>query len=374
MKTYIFLFVIASFIALFLINHKLKNQSENSSLIISGILEADEAAVGSRIGGRVERLHAAEGQHVKAGDVIVELEAYDLNDRLTEAHAQLKAAQAELALFRNGHRPEDIAIAAALCAQSKAELDKVINGPREQQLAIARARLSQAEAEAALAQERLTHRQQLAQATAISQEEMNIVTTEVKSATARLTAARAELDELEAGTRAEEIAAAQAAYDAAVSELERMKSGYRVEEIARAEALHAAAEARIEILRKQQNELRITAPIDGVINSMDVVKGEMLSPNQATITILDESHFWLRGYVPQNRMKLALGDVAKVVFDAYPNQSFEGRITFISSQAEFTPSNIQTSDERSKMVYRIKVTIDDRNSHLRSGMTADILF
>jgi len=88
--------------------------------------------------------------------------------------------------------------------------------------------------------------------------------------------------------------------------------------------------------------------------------------------MISTDHLWIRAYVPQRFLQLTIGQNVRVTVDSYPDEEFVGKVSFISNQAEFTPSNVQTSDDRAKQVYRIRVTIQDPKKILRPGMTTNI--
>ena len=131
----------------------------------------------------------------------------------------------------------------------------------------------------------------------------------------------------------------------------------------------SAAEAAI---RRQIEELRIVAPVEGTIEAVELRPGDLVGAGTPVISIMDTSHLWIRAYVPENRLDLHIGDQVPIRVDSYPDDTFQGRISFVARQAEFTPGNIQTPEERSKQVFRTKITLLDGLDRLRPGMSADI--
>jgi multidrug resistance efflux pump len=181
-----------------------------------------------------------------------------------------------------------------------------------------------------------------------------------------------EVDLLKAGTRAEEIAQAQAALDEATAAADLAEHGYRAEDVAQAKASVDQAQAALAVIAKQLDELSVKSPVNGRIESVELRPGDIVGPNAPVLSILDNSELWVRAYVPENRLNLAIGKKLSVTVDSFPNRKFAGHVSFVARQAEFTPNNVQTPEERSKQVFRIKVTMDEGLDVLRPGMAADV--
>jgi multidrug resistance efflux pump len=195
----------------------------------------------------------------------------------------------------------------------------------------------------------------------------------MKVARAEVTVRDEELGELLAGTRAEEIAQARAELEEATQDWRLKTSGYRAEEIAAARAAATAAEQHLLAIRQQMAELRIAAPVAGTIETLELQPGDLVPANSPALSMIDRESLWVRAYVPEDRLNLALNQVVRVTVDSYPGETFRGHIGFIARQAEFTPSNIQTREERSKQVFRIKVQLEEGLDRLRPGMAADVM-
>ena len=183
-----------------------------------------------------------------------------------------------------------------------------------------------------------------------------------------------ELDLLQAGSREQEIREAEARLAEAAAAHELAKAGYRAEEIDQARAAKHAAEAVLEAVRQQMEELTIVSPTAGVIDALELRPGDLVAAGAPVLAMIDNSRLWVRAYVPQNRLDLQLGQTCAVTVDSFPGKRFAAEITFVAQQAEFTPSNVQTPEERSKQVFRIKVTLREGLDQLRSGMAADVWF
>ena len=184
-----------------------------------------------------------------------------------------------------------------------------------------------------------------------------------------------ELQLLVTGTpRAEDIAAAEAELEEAKQAWQLVHSGSRPEDIAAATAAVAATQAALNAVDAQMQELEIKAPVNATVDAVELQKGDLVAAGAPVLSLIDTSRLWVRAYVPENRLDFRLNDEVVVVADSYQGDPFRGRITFVASQAEFTPNNVQTPEERSKQVFRIKVTLLSGQDKLAPGMPVDVLF
>lgn len=339
---------------------------------VSGFIEADEIRLGSRVGGRVARVFAQEGEPVEPGMVIVELEPFDLLERQKELQLELAAREAEYQKFIAGYREEEIGQAKAKLDQLQARLDLLRTGPRIQEIEAAKGRYAMAQAEKKLADENYERLYKLTQSNASTQQELDAATEGLEAANANLSVRQQELALLEAGSREEEIREAAARVEEARQALQLMQRGYRSEEVAQAKAARDAAQATLDALQRQLDELTIKSPTHGTIEALDLQPGDIVPPNAPVVSILDRSDLWVRAYIPQNRVGAKVGQAVRVSVDSFPDVSFDGEITFVSRQSEFTPSNVQTPEERSKQVFRVKIRVKSDQDLLRPGMMADV--
>ncbi len=360
------IFLVASVLAILLLAHKWRSDP----MKVSGFIEAHEIRLGSRVGGRVAKVHVQEGQAVKAGDVLVELEPFDLLARQAEARANLAAGKSDYARLTAGFRPEEIAQAKARVAQLTADHERLVSGPRQPEIEAARARVEVAKAGVTLAERVHKRTEELLRTNAIAAEQMDRAIEELDAARGQFVARTKELQLLEEGTRQEDIAAAKARLDEAAAALDLMLAGYRQEEIAQSKAKVDAAESALAAILAQISELKIVAPINGVVESMELRPGDLTAPGGPVMSMMESEELWVRAYLPE-RLHLEIGQTVPVTVDSFSDE-FAGEVTFISRQAEFTPSNVQTPEERSKQVFRIKVTIREGQDRLRPGMSADV--
>jgi HlyD family secretion protein len=295
----------------------------------SGYIEATEVRVSPEVGGRVLTLDVAEGDRVEPGARLATLATTDSELTLQRARADHDHAVAQLRLLQAGARPEEIRQAAAQVDSAQAEVRA-------------------AESEREGAEVDLRRFDALLKVNAGSRKQRDDAATRRDVAAARMTAA-------------EERARA------AVETLARLKSGARREEIAAARARVAAAAAQIATVEKAIGDAEIASPVAGIVTSKLVDAGEIVAPRTPLVIVTDLDHAWANVYVDEPIVPtLKLGERVALVTDA--GQRLEGTITYISPKAEFTPRNVQTADERSRLVYRLKVTADNKEGVLKPGM------
>jgi len=341
-------------------------------LVVSGFIEADEIRLGSRVGGRVLAVHVEEGDAVSKGQVLVELDPFDLKEREAAQVAARNRAQVEYEKLAQGYRPEEIAQAEARVKQLTASFDKAKNGPRPQEIDTARAELNVAQASLSLANDNQQRIRKLYEQQATTQENYDRVVSEMQAAEANVNARTEQLGLLEAGTREEEIREAEAVLDESRAALDLVRKGYREQDVEAAYASMQEAEAALHAVQSQLRELNVTAPMDGDVEAIELQPGDLIGANAPSISLLDRNSLWVRAYVPEDKLGIKIGQQVAVTVDSYPDDKFAGEIIFVSRNAEFTPSNIQTPEERAKQVFRIKVRLLDTDGKLRAGMAADV--
>jgi HlyD family secretion protein len=358
--------IVALFAALYF------SQLRSEPLKVSGLIEADEIRLGSRVGGRVHRVEAVEGNRAQEGAVLVELEPFDLLERRAEIEKKLEGRRADYERELAGFRPEEVAQAKAHRDQLAARLERLVHGPRPQEIAIGQAQLELAEAETQLAQVQYDRTKSLVDRNASTRDELDRAISVLKKTRAQQEVRREELLELKEGTRKEEIAEAQAQLDEAEQAWQLRKQGSRAEDIAQAKAAMESTQAALSTIDRQLEELRIVSPTDGTIEAVDLHPGDLVAANAPVISLMDTRRLWVRAYVPENRLNHEVGQKVLVSVDSFPGEKFAGHISFIARQAEFTPGNVQTPEERSKQVFRIKVELDEGRDRLRPGTSADV--
>lgn len=300
----------------------LRGRAAPDALGASGTVEATEASLGFQAAGRIESIRVREGDRVKAGDTLAVMDRTELGARHAQAAAQVAAAQAALAEMERGARVEE--------------------------LAQAREADSAAAARLADAQRDLARAQQLFGGGAASQEAFD---------KARLAA------DVAARTR-----------EQAAQQLKLVQSGPRVERI---EAQRAMVQSALAVVRQVAAQLAnavVTSPFDGVVSVRQREPGETVAPGAPVVTVTNLGDRWVRIYIAENRLgAVALGASATITTDTYAGRTYPGSVAYIASEAEFTPRNVQTTEERVKLVYAVKVRVTgDSAMALKPGMPADV--
>jgi HlyD family secretion protein len=295
----------------------------------SGYIEATEVRVAAEVGGRLLEVRVAEGDRVAAGDVVARIDTSDTDLLLRRVAAERDQAEAQLALLRAGSRPEDVRQAASQVQAAQSDI-----------------RGAQAELDAATAD--LERFEGLLRANAGSVKQRDDAKTRRDVAAARVRGAQER---------------AAAAGDALV----KVRSGARRQEVDAARARVSAVDAQMAALQKSVADAVLKAPVAGIVTSKLLDAGEIAAPRAPVVVITDLDRAWANVYVDERLVpRLTIGQPATLVTDA--GQRLPGTITFISPKAEFTPRNVQTAEERSKLVYRIKVTADNKQGVLKPGM------
>ena len=240
-------------------------------------------------------------------------------------------------------------------------------------MAVYEALVRLAESELELARKSYQRMESLFGRQAADKSDIDEASTKLQVAQASVDVASSELALLKEGTRQEDIAKGEAQLKEAEQSLALFRNGYRQEEIREAEAKHEAALAALKILERQIDELKVTAPTHAYVESINLRPGDLVGANAPAVSLADPDRLWVRAYVPEDRLDVSPGMQVQVRVDSYPERTFTGEITFVARHAEFTPSNVQTPEERSRQVFRIRVRLIDDQELLRPGMAADVI-
>jgi HlyD family secretion protein len=305
-----------------------------SSIRVSGQVEATEVRVSAEVGGRVLEIFVKEGDRVPAGARIASLDTRDAGLALTRARAERAQAAAQLRLLEAGARPEAIRQA-------------------EAQVAVAERGVAAADAELDAAQKDVDRFEQLLALRSGTEKQRDDAVARRNVANERARGAR------------EQVRVAKEA-------LAGLAAGARPEELDAARARIAAIDAQIATWDKAIADASVTAPLGGVITEKVAEVGEIVQPHAPIVVIADLDHAWANIYVDEPLVpRLRLGQSVTVYTDAGGSQGIQGTVSFISPQAEFTPRNVQTADERAKLVYRVKIAVDNRSGVLKAGMPVE---
>ena len=347
--------------------------ARNAPLVYSGTVETREIEIGSKIGGRVTGVAVEEGQMVSAGAPLVSFEADQLKAERAQAEATVEQGAADLNRLHTGNRSEEIAQADAVLHERAAELQEAKNGPRPEDLRQAQADYDAAKADAVNAAATYTRMQPLVEKDVISRQQFDGYTAQRDSTAQRAESVRQKLVELQAGTRTEDIQAAEDRYQQALAADTLSHQGFRPQDIASGQGRLSAAQAQVAALDAQLREANLSAPADGVIETVSVRPGDLVPPNQIVVTMLESSQLWVKVYVPETDLsRIRVGQSADVEIDALNQRHFAGHIQEIASEAEFLPRNVQTYNDREHEVFGVKVQVENPGGVLKSGMSATV--
>jgi len=374
----------------------------------SGTIEAEEVVIASEFGGRVEEIVAGEGEEVEAGQVLIRLDTDLVESQAGEAEAALAAARAALARVEAGARPGEIATAEAMLEQAMAARDGAQRAWRDavairdnpQQL---NTQIDEAGTQVELAERGVTQAQAQVETLRIqrdayagggddeSKTRYNALDQQVQAAQAavaiaeeQVAGARANLQNLidmrqnpvalnsvvnQANAQYED---AVAAVGVAQASLDALLAKPTPEEVAVAQAHVSQAEAALGMLQIQMEKMTLYSPLSGLVSNRSIHVGETASPGATLMTVANLNEVKLRVYIPENRYgRIQLGQSVTVEVDSFPGKAFQGEVTYIASQAEFTPRNVQTKEERVNTVFAVKILIPNPDHDLKPGMPAD---
>jgi len=321
MKRILLIVIIAVIIGGLLYYLLARNKKEGNDFIkVSGNIETTEVNVGFKIPGRIVNLSVQEGDWVDHGKIVAKLDDEDLRHRIELAQATLNSAQAKLSKLLAGSRPEELREAEAVLYQAKSDLEN-----------------------------KQAHYERM------------------KPLFERGVIPKETLDNAEAGYKI-----AKASFQKATENYQLVKEGPRKEDIEDAKAQVEQARASLKLAETQLNYTVLYSPLSGVVLVKSSEMGEVVNPGTSVLTLADLENVWLKAYIPEMDLsKVKWGQEVIVTTDIRPKKEYKGKISFISSQAEFTPKSIQTEKERVTLVYRIKVDIPNPDRELKPGMPAD---
>ncbi len=292
------------------------------SIEASGTLEATEVKVSAKVPGQIETIRVQEGSEVKTGDTLVILDRSTLVLQWKQAQSGFEVADAQYRLLLNGARSED--------------------------LRLGEESLRQAEASFKSANDDYSRMKQLLATNTVTKKQFD-------DAESRFTIAKAQLNSAE-------------------QNLGKLRKFARPEDLAAARARAGQAKATADLLMKQLNDAVIIAPVGGTITHKPFEEGELIGTGSvvATISRLDKMELMI--YINETELgKIKLGGSADVSIDAYPQRTFPGKVIYISPIAEFTPKNVQTKEDRTKLVFGVKLEVENKERSLKSGMPADAI-
>jgi HlyD family secretion protein len=361
-----------------------RTRSQPDNVIrISGNIELTQVNIAFKISGKLIERAVDEGDVVKKGMVVARLDKDQLLRQREREEATLAQAQSQLAEagttveWTKQSQAHDLDQRRADLAQTQAHLRELEAGSRPQEIQESSAAVEAARTAAVQAQKDWERAQILYKRDDISASQYDQYRKNAESAAAALRQAQERFGMVREGPRKEEIEAARAQVNRAAasvkwSEAQRLDVTRKQEDVVSHRADIQRERAQIALIDSQLGDTVAASPIDGVVLVKSANVGEILAPGTTVMTIGDIDHPWLRGYINERDLgRVKLGTKAKVSTDSYPGKVYWGRVSFIASEAEFTPKQIQTSEERLKLVYRIKIDVDNPQHELKSNMPAD---
>jgi HlyD family secretion protein len=376
----------------------------------SGFIEAEEVSVVSEVGGLVDQVLADEGDTVKAGQTIVVLNDALLRADRAEAQAAVAIAEANLADLKAGATEEELEAAQAAIDEAQSRIDGTERSSGQAWGAAGDpqgvdVQLTSARTEADMAQRQLELLQvQLKEAEIVYDwlsnwadpsdpiaiefkgYEVEMLRANVRAAEIRYQGALDKITLLEKQQERPLSAIAQARsissqipiyehqLELAQAQYELLKNGPLPEEIAIVEAQVNLAKAGVTLIDAQIARLTLIAPIDGVVTTRAIHVGETATPGSSLLTISNLNELKLVVYIPEDQIgQVQLGQSVDLTVDAYPNETFSGEVNFIAREAEFTPRNVQTEEERVNLVFAVEIKIDNEEGKLKPGMPADVV-
>ena len=286
----------------------------------SGILETVEVNVASKVPGQLMRLEVQEGDIVKKGDTLAIIDNETQQLQLQQAQAGIDLADAQYQLLKNGARTEDL--------QSAEEA------------------VHQTESGYKIAASDFERIKELYSSNSVTKKQYEDAESRTTITKAQFNSAKQNLLKLQRFARTEDLSAAKARVD--------------------------QAKAQANLIKKQIADSYIAAPVGGTITYKPVEEGELIGLGTTIVRISRLEKMELMIYVNETELgKVKMGSSADVVIDTFPDKKYPATVVYISPVAEFTPRNVQTKDERTKLVFGVKLEVENASGELKPGMPAD---
>jgi len=359
------------------------HRQKDSAIRGSGTIEATDVDVSFQIAGRVIEVLAVEGQPVKAGEVLARISSDELVQRVNQLQAALDAAVSQVrqqqgtVRLRRDIVEGQIEQARGEAQASRVAADRVREGLRPQEVRVAEAELAQADARLTQSRADYERTSNLFKEGVVPRQQLDAAQGELRTAESAREAANQRLALAREGSRRQDIAEADARAETAQAGVNVAQAGRTDVQIQQAALTAAQARekelrAQLEAAKTQLSYTEIRSPLKGVVLTKNVEAGEFVNPGTPVVTIANIDDLWMNIYIPETQTGLVkLGQNVLVRVDSFPKEAFKGKITFVSAESEFTPKTIVTQEERIKLVYRTKVSLENTNQRLKPGMPAD---
>jgi HlyD family secretion protein len=358
-------------------------KAPDNRLVISGNIELDEVNIAFKTAGRLTERLVDEGDGVKKGQVVARLDRDQLAAQrerevaaLASSESQLQQAQTAVELQR-ASLAADIETRQADLQSMEARLAELRNGARPQEKLDAKAAVDAGASELDRARKDWERAQTLYKNDDISTAQFDQYRNRFENAQAMLKQVQEREALVLAGPRLEQVNAqrgqvARAQGSVRMAQANALELKRREQEVTTRRAEIARSKANLALIDSQLADTTAVSPVDGVVLMKAVDVGEVVAPGTTIVTVGDIDHPWVRGYINETDLgKVKIGSKVRVTTDTYPGKAYNGRVSFIASQAEFTPKQIQTQQERVKLVYRVKIEVENPGRELKSNMPAD---
>ncbi len=349
--------------------------ADSKDLLLPGIVEIQEVRLGSKVGGRVLSVLAQEGEMVYPGRELVIFEAPELVATRNQLKAKVDQAEAEYAKALKGPREEEIAAAKAAAAAALARYEKMKDGYRKEEKAQANSDLEAATAELKQANEELARSTRLYQEKSVARADYDVSVGTRDKALGRFNAVKARAEMLNLGNRQEDKNESQAEWQRSQALADELERGTREEDKALAKAKVDEARAKLEEAEVNLREAVVKVPDNlgkAVVEVMAVRPGDLIPAGQPVVRVLRADDMWVKIFVPETKLDLVpLHKEVEVAIDS-PRRVFKGRVQQKANSSEFTPRNVQSSEERRYQVFAVKVKVDDAQGVLNAGMAAEV--
>ena len=359
------------------------HREDPNRIRLSGNIELTEVDISFKVPGKLVQRTVDEGDPVKKGQLIARIDQLQTLQQKAaqQAAVQSAATQVEQALtsvsWQRATVDGDLEMRRAEVQQAQANLNDVLAGSRPQEIEQARAAVTDARTQTEQARLDWDRAQMLFKNDDISRAQYDQARSRFDSTRAVLKQAEEKYALVKEGPRREQIDAARAVLARAqaalkISEANKLEIQRREQDLATRKAEMQRAKAQLGVTESQLQDTTVSSPIDGVVLVKSAEVGEVLAAGTTVVTIGDLDHPWLRGYINETDLgRVKLGQKVSVTSDSFTGKAYQGRISFIASQAEFTPKQIQTPQERVKLVYRVKIDVENPNRELKSNMPVD---
>ena len=375
--------VVAAFVTVALWRSGAFRRVPEDRVLLSGNIELTEVDISFKTSGRIVELRVAEGDAVKRGQLLARIDPDQLQKVRGANEAAIIAANSGLTQLRTSilYQKEaiggDLDLRQAELRQAEARLAELVAGSRPQEIQQARAVVAEARTAHDQASRDWDRAQTLYKNEDISTAQRDQFRARFDQTAAALRQAEQRQALVEEGPRKEEIEIARAQVERARAALRLSRAAgldlrRREEEVEARRAEIDRTRAQLAVVDSQLGDTSVASPIDGVVEVKSSELGEVVAAGASVVKLGDMDHPWLRGYIGERDLgRVKLGQKVRLRTDSYPGKDYWGRVSFIASEAEFTPKQIQTQEERVKLVYRVKIDVENRHRELKSNMPVD---